>query len=435
MTARWTAEQVLALAADAASAQAAALADRSKWSGAGAAGEVIWGLCAGSGQQPYQTIADMSGPAYTCSCPSRKVPCKHALALLLAWAAGAVPEAGRPADFAESWVTARRARAAVSAPARTGARDEKAAARRAEQRESRVAAGLAELETWLRDQIRAGLSATGGGYQHAERVAARMVDAQAPGVAAVLRGLGSISRTGDGWPDRLLGAYAQLHLLVRAHDQLDSLPPELAAVVRSRVGYTVARQEILARPGVADRWLVAGVRDVLDAPVPVRRILLRGRDTGRFALLLIFDPRGAFTGDADGWLVPGIELDADLHFYPGRPGLRALVGARRQEPAPGPAPDGAGDIAGMLNDWASALAGDPWLGTWPALVSGTPVPAAGGWRFADRSGSVVPLVTAGTDCWSLLAISGGAPVTVAGEWGPEGLRPLTAWHGHQPVPL
>jgi hypothetical protein len=427
---------VLGLAPDPPSQQAAArLAGSSRWSQTGAAGDVVWGLCAGSGQHPYQTIADLSGPAYNCSCPSRKFPCKHALALLLRWAEGRVPEAARPADFAESWVTARRARAAVAAPARTGPRDEKAAARRAEQRESRVAAGLAELETWLRDQVRAGLSATSGGYRHAERVAARMVDAQAPGVAGVLRGLGGIASSGDGWPDRLLGAYAQLHLLIRAHDQLDALPAGLAAVVRAHVGYPTARQEVLAGPGVADRWLVVGVRDMLDAAVPVRRILLRGRDTARFGLLLIFDPRGSFTGDPDGWLVPGLELDADLHFYPGQPGLRALVGERRHEPEPARAPDGAGDIAGLLDDWAGALAGDPWLGSWPALVSGTPVPADGGWRFADRSGLLVPLVTAGIDYMLLLAISGGTPVTLAGEWGPEGLRPLTAWHGHQAVRL
>ena len=89
---------MLALAPDPASQQAAArLAGSSRWSQTGAAGDVVWGLCAGSGQHPYQTIADLAGPAYSCSCPSRKFPCKHALALLLLWAEGTVPEAARPA--------------------------------------------------------------------------------------------------------------------------------------------------------------------------------------------------------------------------------------------------------------------------------------------------------------------------------------------------
>jgi SWIM zinc finger len=51
----------------------------------------VWGLCAGSGKRPYQTVVDLTGPAYKCSCPSRKFPCKHALALLLNWADDGAP--------------------------------------------------------------------------------------------------------------------------------------------------------------------------------------------------------------------------------------------------------------------------------------------------------------------------------------------------------
>jgi hypothetical protein len=430
---RWTTEQVLALAPDPASRLVASrLAGRAHWSGTGAAGHVVWGLCAGSGQNPYQTIVDLSGPAYKCSCPSRKFPCKHALALLLSWAAGAVPEAAELADFARSWVDGRAVRAA--GPARTTVVDERAAARRAEQRLSRVGAGLAELEIWLRDQVRTGLSGTGG-YRHTERVAARMVDAQAPGVASVLRGIGGIAGSGDGWPARLLTAYAQLHLLARAHDQLDTLPPDLAAVVRSHVGYSVARSDVLSGPAVRDRWLVVGVRDVLDGAIAARRILLRGQQARRFALLLIFDPRGTFETIPDAALVPGLALDADVHYYPGQPALRALIGSRYDEPSPAPPPESVGQIDHLLDNWADALAQDPWLTTWPALVSGTPVPAGSGWQLADESGQSVTLLTASADVWPLVAISGGTPVTVAGEWSADGLTPLTTWHGQITVRL
>lgn len=89
---RWTADQVLALAPDTASRKAGSkLGAVGPWSEAGSSDEgTVWGLCKGSGSKPYQTvvdIADASGPAYKCSCPSRKFPCKHALGLLLLWAA------------------------------------------------------------------------------------------------------------------------------------------------------------------------------------------------------------------------------------------------------------------------------------------------------------------------------------------------------------
>jgi hypothetical protein len=441
VTNRWSAEQVLALAPDEPSRRAAGrLADPAHWSGAGATGTVVWGRCAGSGQALYQTVIDLSGPAYKCSCPSRKFPCKHSLALLLSWAEGTTPEAAEPADFARAWIADRAARASRSAQPAAGAAggvaavDRQAAQRRAGQRRARVAAGLAELETWLRDQVRTGLSGTTG-YRHGEQVAARMVDAQAPGVAAALRGLSGVPGAGDGWPGQLLAEYARLHLLVRAHDRLDQLPDGLAAAVRSHVGYPVARQDVLAGPAVTDEWLVLGGRDVLDGTIPARRTLLRGQGTGRLALLLSFDPRGTFAADPDAVLRPGLAIGADAYFYPGQPALRALLGNRRGEPGPAPAPVPDGDAGALLDGWAAALALDPWLTSWPALLSGIPVPAGPGWQLAEPGGQVVPLRLSGSDIWSLVAVSGGRPVTVAGEWADDGLRPLTVWHGDQAVAL
>jgi len=406
----------------------------SSWTGVGAAGDLVWGVCAGSGRHPYRTVVDLTGPAYHCSCPSRKFPCKHALALLLNWADGMVGEQAEPAGFARTWKAGRGGRAVRSAKPKTE-KDEAAAARRAEQRDRRVAAGLAELEMWLRDQVRAGLSAAAApGYRHAEGIAARMVDAQAPGVASALRRLAGTPASGDGWPPRLLAEYALLHLLVRAHDHLDALPPALAAVVRSRVGYSTRREDVLALPGVSDRWQVLAARDVLDAPVPARRIWLRGRDTKRFALLLAFAPNGSFAGNPDAALTPGTELHADMHFYPGQPPLRSVVGRRNAPPAAENHPDGAGGVTALLEDWASALEADPWLTEWPALLTGTPVVSAGGWYLSDTSGAGLPLL--GLErLWTLLAVSGGHPVTVAGEWSPAGLIPLTVWHGGLAVPL
>src|SRR2546423_6529647 len=98
---RWSAEQVLALAPDAAAQKAArSLATPRRWTETGYAPDedppTLWGLCKGSGAQPYQTCVDLAEPAYRCSCPSRKFPCKHALALLLLWAGGTVAQGAPP---------------------------------------------------------------------------------------------------------------------------------------------------------------------------------------------------------------------------------------------------------------------------------------------------------------------------------------------------
>jgi hypothetical protein len=454
---RWSADAVLALAPDEPARRAATgLARPAPWSDTGTDGDLVWGLCAGSGARPYQIIVELSGPAYTCSCPSRKFPCKHALGLLLNWSSGEVPDRDEPSGYAAAWVGERRAReadarlapaagtaTAAAGPEAARKREDAAAARRA-QRAERVAGGLSELEEWLRDQVRVGLPASVGPVagSHADVMAARMVDAQAPGVAGMLRELSVVPLSGEGWPGRLLAGYARVHLLARAHERLDCLPAGLAATVRSRVGYTTARQEVLAEPAVADDWLVAGTRDIPDATVPTRRIWLRGTSTGRIALLLAFQVNGAWSDPETATLPLGMVLGADVHYYPGQPGLRAILGQRRTAPAPGTRPaagqrDGGG-IGGLLAAWAEAIAADPWLTNWPALLAGTPVAAEPGsgrpWHLAEADGTALPLRYADS-LWTLLAISGGHPVTVAGEWQPDGLVPLTVWHGDQAVAL
>jgi uncharacterized Zn finger protein len=94
-----SAEQVAGLAPDAGSLKAGrGLASERRWSGLGQDERAVWGLCQGSGSKPYRTQVDLAGPAFRCSCPSRKFSCKHALGLLLLVAASpaAAPRAEPP---------------------------------------------------------------------------------------------------------------------------------------------------------------------------------------------------------------------------------------------------------------------------------------------------------------------------------------------------
>ncbi|MFE1883931.1 SWIM zinc finger family protein [Streptomyces diastatochromogenes] len=436
---RWTAEQVLALAPDAASRKAGSkLGTAGPWSESGSGEGTVWGLCKGSGSRPYQTVvdlADAAGPAYKCSCPSRKFPCKHALGLLLLWAEGdgAVPAVAEPPEWAEQWLSGRRKRAeskrteggGSSAP---GSADPEAARRRAERRAERVTAGATELEQRLADLLRGGLaSAEQAGYGLWDETAARMVDAQAPGLAARVRELGAIPASGPGWPARLLEECALLHLLDQGWLRRDRLPDALAATVRSRLGLPAAADG----PPVRDRWLVLAQYDTVDPKLTTRRIWLHGAESGHTRLLLSY---GAAGRAPELSLPVGLALEADLSVFPGAGQVRAALGEQHAPPAPA-----ALRPPGVTTDRAAARYGDalredPWLDSVPVTldrVIPTPDSEPGAWQLADaEAGSALPLTPSARSrpgLWRLVALSGGAPVKVFGECGHRGFTPLTAW--------
>ncbi|MDO0935721.1 SWIM zinc finger family protein [Streptomyces sp. DG2A-72] len=434
---RWTADQVLALAPDAASRKAGSkLGAAGPWSEAGSSDEgTVWGLCKGSGSKPYQTvvdIADASGPAYKCSCPSRKFPCKHALGLLLLWAGGdgAVPP-GRAPDWAEEWLAGRRRRteekrAAGPTGATSGPGDPEAARRRAERRAERVTAGASELEQRLADLLRGGLAgAEQAGYGLWEETAARMVDAQAPGLASRVRELGAVPASGPGWPVRLLEECALLHLLDQGWLRRERLPEELAATVRSRIGLPASADG----PPVRDRWLILAQYDTADPKLTTRRIWLHGADTARTALLLSYGAAGRAPELA---LPVGLSLDAEVSAYPGAGQLRASLGEQFAPPAPAAIrPPGVTTVQAAAR-YGDALRDDPWLESVPVTLDRViPTPDGDSWQLADADGAtalpLTPSARSRAGLWRLVALSGGAPVKVFGECGHRGFNPLTAW--------
>jgi hypothetical protein len=445
---RWTAEQVLALAPDAASRTAGGkLGTAGPWSEAGSGEGTVWGLCKGSGSRPYRTVVDLAdpaGPAYKCSCPSRKFPCKHALGLLLLWAGGdgMVPASAEPPEWAEQWLAGRRGRSEAE-QARTGGGSgsggqagPEAARRRAERRAERVTAGATELEQRLADLLRGGLAAAEhAGYGLWDETAARMVDAQAPGLAARVRELGAIPASGAGWPGRLLEECALLHLLDQGWLRRAELPDALAATVRSRLGLPTAADGAPVR----DRWLVLGQYDTVDAKLTTRRIWLHGAASGHTRLLLSY---GAAGRAPELHLPVGLALDAELTAYPGTGQSRSALGERFAPPAPAAfRPPGTGTAEAVAR-YGAALRDDPWLESVPVTLDRVvPVPDGDLWQLADAdTDCALPLTRAARSrpgLWRLVALSGGAPLKVFGECGHRGFTPLTAWPEGpgEPVPL
>ncbi|HYE62920.1 MAG TPA: hypothetical protein VD997_13070 [Phycisphaerales bacterium] len=431
-----TQQQVLALAPDAASATAGqGLCALKKWTSVGRSGRAVWGLCQGSGKDPYQIRVDLTGPAFKCNCPSRKFPCKHGLGLMLLWAKepSAFKEQDEPGWVSE-WIEGRaekqekkveKAKAVAEKPV-----DLEAQAKRAAQRDARVREGVAGCRLWLDDLLRRGLAAarSGSALSEMEKTAARLVDAQAPGLAGYVRRTPELLVSGDGWEARILDHLSRLHLLLAAAEQLGSLPPELGTDVRTALGYTQSKDEVLAAPGVQDRWCVIAQLIEEEDRLRSRRTWLLGRGTGRRALVLDF---AAGLQPLDTSLVAGVEFEGEVGFYPSRLPQRALIKSRDAGASLTQLPEGAADgsIEAALSGYAGALAQQPWMFRWPMVLAGGGLVQHGSrWLIADSSGAALPISPAFArtlHLWRLLSATSGRPALITGEWDGENFLPLS----------
>jgi hypothetical protein len=439
----WTTEQVIALAPDASSAKAGkGLATARKWKTLGLDDHAAWGLCQGSGKNPYQTCIELAEPAFKCSCPSRKFPCKHGLGLLLLVAEqpGGFKETKHP-PWLDEWLASRKERAekkaekaakkhadaeAAAADPEKHAKLEAQQAKRAAKREERVAAGVADLELWLRDLIRQGLAAAQTqAYSFWEQPAARLMDAQASGLRRMVLEMSSIPSSGAGWQERLLERAGRLYLLTQSLPRLEQLPPETQADIRTTIGWNVEKEQVLAGAGERDRWAVLGqytFTDELDENLRIQRTWLWGEKTKKPALLLQF----AFQRQPfEAALVPGTILDGELAFFPGALPLRALIKTRHGDPLALEELPGSANVREAYEAYGKALATMPWLAEFPfALKNVTPELQDEQFVLRDADNCALPIAPSYKRSWELLALSGGRPLDVAGEWDGHGFVPL-----------
>jgi hypothetical protein len=453
---RWTTQQVLAQAPDGASVQAARrLTSLRTWSELGCTDSLVFGKCQGSGAQPYQVTVDLTGPAYRCTCPSRKFPCKHGLALLLLWVehGDAVGEAAAAADFAGEWAADRAHREATQrATAKGKAKgkakaevDPEARAKRVAEREATMSSGLDELERWLGDLVRQGMAAARRQpYGFWDEMASRLVDAQVPGLGERVREMSGRMAGRQNWADVLLAEAGRWQLAVhawRASGRLATENPDLLADLRVVLGWHRRADEVATFPKVADQWVVAGVRqDELDRLIS-QRTWLYGETTGRWVMLLDFAAAGGTLRTAQ---TVGSVVDDAVAVYPGASPARAVLSEAFEVVASGALPRAAG-VAAAVDQLAAWLAANPWRDRLPVALADVVALADGAsrWWLQDPAGDRLPLSPL-VEPWMLLALSGGGPATVVAEWQDGLLHPLAvsptipgavAVRNADPVPL
>lgn len=425
---QYTPDQVISMAPDSSSASAGKkLASAKHWKSLGQSSEALWGECQGSAL--YQVKVDLSTFTIQCSCPSRKQPCKHGLGLLLLTVT--TPESvplTEPPEWVASWLSRR----AVASKRKEAPKQKKtettpsaSQAKTADKRLAQVKAGVDQLDLWLNDLIRNGLGTLE--TQPAkfwEAQAAKMIDAQAPGLASRIRRLSTLPNASPDWPARLLSQLGQLALLTQAFRRIDQFDTALQEDIRQLIGWNLKEEEVIAQgEHVSDEWLILGQTVEVVERGQVQNAWLLGVSSRRAAQIIQFAYAGApFT---ENYLL-GSRQQAELVFWPGVQSQRALILNRKgdaltiQSSLPG-----YGTIAAFFDAVATTLASLPWREHFLCTLNNV-IPlydvSNNQWCIRDQDGQSLPLVRG--DYWQLLALSGGSPVDFAAEWNGLALLPL-----------
>lgn len=441
---QFTEEQVLQLAPDTASAKAGSqLAVNSKWVKKSVSDLALWGLCQGSGKDPYLTMVDTTNLAFKCSCPSRKFPCKHGLGLLLLFARDKNGFVTEPmSEKVAEWINKRQEKETKKEEKNSDSEpksekeleaSKQAATKRVEARERKVKDGVEELRSWIKDMVRTGLMGlpANAGQFHLN-MAARLVDAQASGLAGMVRNLGELNLFQDGWQLEITQQLSRIYLFTECFKNETQLDPEFAREIRTVIGWNIGKEEVLATPVVSDRWLILSRRMEQVQEMTSEQIWMYGLHQHRFAVVLNFYFGAQLPQHL---LAPGMVQEAEVCYYPSVQPLRVLIKEQKATFAFSEPPCKQ-DFERVLHEVSERMSQMPLLFRIPFAVEKLMLLRSGNsWILIDKNSKSILLRNESSECWKLLAWSGGKSfdaflVYELGTW-----RVESAWMGENFISL
>lgn len=428
---QYTTEQILQMAPDASAAKAGQqLASNAKWLLKAVHEKALWGDCQGSGKTPYRTMIDLGNIAFKCSCPSRKFPCKHGLGLMLLYAQQPGVFTSEPSlpDTVDEWLSRRGAKETAKEQKEQKPVDEAAQQKRMQARDKKVQGGIAELRHWLKDVVRTGImNVPQDIYGFSQSITARMVDAQAGGLAAQLRQIGRIDFFHEGWQPALLKRLSKIYLITEAYGHKELLPADMVQELETLIGWTQSKEEVLQSVPVEDTWTVLSITINEEEKLRTERVWLYGHSSGRYALLLQFY---AGNQSPEHLWVKGMRLRAALTYFPGVAPLRALVKSHQALPAQPVGIDVTDSVTRVFEQIAGALSVNPFLTQLPFILNRAVLTLhESRWWYKDAGNKAIPIANTSDECWRMLAFSKGMPCSAFGIYEEEQFTLQTLWAG------
>jgi hypothetical protein len=302
--------------------------------------------------------------------------------------------------------------------------------KRIRERLFKVEGGIAEMEVWLKDLINTGLLA----LQEKdaiffEKIRARMVDAQASGLANLIRDLRELDyHTNAKWQREAWRIVTAIYLIIEGFKRWEKLDDFTRQDLKTLIGWNLNQKELLENDSLEicqDDWLLFARETELVDDITVQRNWFYACSQQRFALVLNFAFRFSPISTT---YTPGTVTPLDLVYAPSATPLRALI---KEQGESSESYDfqctPITNFMKMQTQWSERLSQMPWAVDTPFLIQNlTPIVYENERYLKDSNDAILKVAAKFEEekWWQLLAISGAKPLTVFLLWTQETLLPF-----------
>ncbi len=387
---------------------------------------MVWGACKSRGVNYYKTIFHSKKQVFKCTCPSRKYPCKHGLAL--AFLLIEQPDGFRVTTDTPTWVNEWLKAGMPTTKILTSAEKMLKAAQRQKnfsKRLKQMSAGLEELENWILDTLRQGIaSLEQQPLSFWKEISSRMVDAKLGGIGRRIRAIPSLINASKKWPDKVLEELASYYLLIRGMRKLEELPLDLQQDLLAYAGVNTRKEELFQYGQLLhDTWMVIAQSEGVEESLNYRKTWLYGWKTRKYGLVLDF----AWSNNPYSEIYrSGSVFEANVVYYPSNTPLRVAIKDKILLDKHIKKIIGFESFALFLDYYATFIAANPWQLNFPCSIEKvTPNLAQNELVLLDRQKKQIPVLSQRKKTWTILALSGGHPINIFGEWTGDHFIPLS----------
>lgn len=310
-------EQVVSLAPDPASAKAAEkIYNKTSWQ-VYRSERGVWSALQGSGKSPYLTQLDLNDTAFKCTCPSRKFPCKHSLALAIYLAHYELDSIAMEEEpvWVSEWLNKRATKQnkTESPPTKqTKVKKDETT----QERYQNALQGITFLQTWLEDSMKQGILNFPNKDEAAwEKITKIFIDRKIGGVNRYINALAAIAYDSSTWQEQVLHLFSKLHILVHYVKKYPTYPKEMQKEIEQVLSWSHTKQEIFDDPQtevIDDIWVIIKVQTTVLERLTTRKVYLYGLKSDQWVYLLDH----AYGGSFDTFFLEGHAMVAKLAFLP-----------------------------------------------------------------------------------------------------------------------